>query len=779
MKSAKYFREDAEGQCLTLAVQDAPRGGPVRLSVRRGVGSATARPGFSVPRTTKSPGNNSNVICPCCETVVSGERVRAQLAAQRGGCEVIFDAQGARVGGAVLLAVGVVDPITRKRSYRSPTMDDYRSVWLATKTASDRPKSAPPGELNPVRPSPNARGVTAPTRYGVKRFSELFTSRQRLALSTLAGVIQARASASPEPNALSLGLVLALGRAADQSSSLVRWVSGSEFISSSFPRQALQMTWDFVESVPCGEESANYRAAVEWIAKVIEEELKAGLDPGDVLAADARASPLPDAAADTYFTDPPYYDAVPYADLSDFFLIWLKEALPASHRRVLNFPEGGDLAPKEAEAVWNQAHTVDGKPKGPEFFERAMNEAFAEGRRLLKTDGVGCVVFAHKTTEGWEALLGGLLSGGWVVGASWPVATERAVRTNAQETASLASSVHLVCRPRASDAPIGDWADVARELPLKVRAWMSRLDKEGVRGADLVFACIGPAMEVYSRYSRVVDAEDREIPLGGDPEASEPYKQGYLAKVWEVVGRLALEQVLGKTGGEGSALEEDARLTALFLWALQSTNGNGDAGGEADADEADAGDDEEEGGGGSGKKKGFTLPYDVVRRFAQPLGIHLETWEGRIAETEKGVVRLLPVSERMTQLFGTGGAEAAAEELESSNVRGGVQLTLFPDEPMPPSGVPAKKKGPTRAKGKALRDNAAADRSKQVTTLDRVHAAMLLQQSGQTAALRSLLADERRRGPDFERLANALAALYPKGSDERRLVEAMLLAMPR
>jgi putative DNA methylase len=107
-------------------------------------------------------------------------------------------------------------------------------------------------------------------------------------------------------------------------------------------------------------------------------------------------------------------------------------------------------------------------------------------------------------------------------------------------------SVHLVCRPRLEDAPIGDWGRVLRELPGRVRDLMDRLQKEGVRGADLVFACIGPALEVYSRYSKVVDAEEREIPLGGNPEAHEAHQRGYLAYVWEVVGRAALEQVLGR-----------------------------------------------------------------------------------------------------------------------------------------------------------------------------------------------------------------------------------------
>src|SRR5208282_4599796 len=151
----------------------------------------------------------------------------------------------------------------------------------------------------------------------------------------------------------------------------------------------------------------------------------------------------------------------------------------------------------------------------------------------------------------------------------------------------------------------------------RVADWMTRLQEEGVRGADLVFACIGPALEVFSRYSKVVDAEEREIPLGGDPEAREAHLRGFLAYVWEVVGRAALEQVLGtaeaqaRNGGAG-ALEEDARLTALFLWTLQST-GNG-AEKETEAEEEEGEEDEE--APAKKAKSGYSLVYDVVRRFA-------------------------------------------------------------------------------------------------------------------------------------------------------------------
>jgi len=394
---------------------------------------------------------------------------------------------------------------------------------------------------------------------------------------------------------------------------------------------------------------------------------------------------------------------------------------------------------------------------------------------VLKDDGVGCVVFAHKTTEGWEALLSGMIRGGWTITGSWPIATERPGRLRSQESAALATSVHLICRPRTEDA-VGDWSAVSRELPQRVRDWMERLEREGVRGADLVFACIGPALEIYSRYAKVVDAEDREIPLGGDPEAREPHRRGFLAYVWEVVGRIALEQVLGSaearaTNGVAGALEEDARLTALFLWALETTAG--DLTDQTDqADPTDPTDQPEDDDTPARPARGFSLVFDVVRRFAQPLGIHLPDWEGRIIETEKGVVRLLPVHDRAEQLFGKDGAQAIASRLERET-QGDAQLVLFPDR------QDAAVAPMVRGRRRRSRGEEAVAAQRAATTLDRVHAAMLLQASGKSNALRAMLKAEHERGPEFLRLANALSALYPRDSEEKRLLDAMLLAMPR
>jgi hypothetical protein len=243
---------------------------------------------------------------------------------------------------------------------------------------------------------------------------------------------------------------------------------------------------------------------------------------------------------------------------------------------------------------------------------------------------------------------------------------------------------------------------------------------------------------------------------------------------------MALEQVLGtaearaRNGGAG-ALEEDSRLTALFLWTMQAT----------DLEETDTERNEEEDAGPGEddedqkpkkKKAGYTLIYDVARRFAQPLGIHLDKWEGRIIEKDKGIIRLLPVAERTPQLFGDADAAAMSRRIEADvKAQRNYTFVFMQDAGAAPEiktqkGGRAKKKSDTKAEAPA---------PQQITTLDRVHAAMLLQAGGQTNGLRALLREEQQRGPDFVRLANALSALYPKDSEEKRLLDAMLLAVPR
>jgi hypothetical protein len=608
------------------------------------------------------------------------------------------------------------------------------------------------------------------------RWGDLFTARQKFALVSLA-----RSRLSSEVPYLRHPWAIVVNRIADRGSSVCRWDSSttSEVVKNTFSRQALPVVWDFAEINLFSASTGSFDSVIDFVANVVTS--CQSLRPAQTQLGDATVLPLVDASAHVWFTDPPYYDAVPYADLSDFFFVWLKRTLPGHPLLRDPFDSGNMLTPKEREVVQDETKTYEGRPKDRAFFEQAMARAFTEGARVLREDGVAAVVFAHKTTEGWEALLSGMIRGGWVITASWPITTEMGTRLRARESAALSASVHLVCRPRDAKASVGDWGDVFGALPNRIQDWMDRLSSEGIRGADLVFACIGPALELFSRYERVETPDGETVGLAANPDArSEPARRGYLSYVWEAVGRTALARVLagGGNGGAGM-LEEDARLTALFLWTVQSTELTQetprDSEGPDEEDPDDDGDEEPR----PGRKKGLTLIYDVARRFAQPLGIHLDQWEGRIIETEKGVVRLLPVRERTEQLFGRQGASAVARRVVTAARAGRAPLQgiLFPDLEAARD-QPRRRRGGQRQEAE-LRGEQVVETRRDATTLDRVHAAMLFQASGASAALRELLAAEIARGPDFLRLAEALTALYPKDSEEKRLLDAMLLAVPR
>lgn len=712
--------------------------------------------------------SHAKAICLCCSAVLPPERVRAQLVDQRGGADVIFDAEGQRTGGARMTAVVTKWVGEKVRHYRLTTDADYQAVRKAQERVAVLLKEWEQGEKQDVSPVPDeptpagggsgAGRAFSVQRYGMLQWGDLFTARQKVALAELARQIKLMKMSDVLRELLACALSI-FARACNGNAR----IRPNSSVAPAFGMQTLPITWTFPETIVSGGRSEHFDGALSNVAQAVEQ--FPSISIGQVQAADATDHPLPDQSAGVWFTDPPYYDAIPYSDLSDFFLVWLKRTLP--DKSLLRDPFNSDnpLSPKTLEVVQDETRLVNGQPKDREWFEQTMAKAFAEGRRILSEDGIGSVVFAHKTTEGWEALLSGMIRGGWTITGSWPIATEIASRLRARDSAALATSVHLICRPRPEDASIGDWADVLRELPVRVGDWIERLQGEGIRGADLVFACIGPALEIFSRYCAVETAEGHEVNL---PE--------YLEKVWEVVGRAALQQVLGTAeaqarNGVSGALEEDARLTALFLWTLQST-------GTVEKDSAEGGappprlQDTDAEAVAKAAAKGFSLPFDVVRRFAQPMGIDLDAWNGRIIDQKKGIVRLLPVSERAKKIFGQDGVTAIADYMERDPQKSS-QQTLFPSlEDVPPNIVREP-----RARYNVSSDESLAE-TMDGTNLDRVHTAMLLQSGGHANALRTLIAAEQDRGPDFLRLANSLSALYPTGCNEKRLLDAMLLAVP-
>lgn len=685
--------------------------------------------------------------CPKCHRTTSRERVQAQLRERRGGA-----------GDAMLLAVVRENTDGRGKDYFSPGKEDLAAVAEAEARAEAVHIEMPSFPQNDTRAFP-------PGPYGITNWADVLTPRQKLSRWVVHEVIEEalrRASDEIDDAELLLALRACLYAAysdnAQYHTSLCVWLS--EGVKSVFIQgSGVPMRADFVEGSPLSPNCEGLRYSIRSVQYALNRLSGMRYAPSSPLLANVLDPLLPDESVDIVFTDPPYANQIPYAHLADFFYGWLRLGLQERLTQAFSDPE----TEKARELTENRA-VRDGRVHDRNWYEQKMHEAFVRMKQTIREDGIAAAVFAHKDTDRWEALVSALVSAGWRVTGSWPIATERKQRMRGQGYAALETSVHLVCRPRPEDAGVGDWAEVLRELPKRVGDWMTRLQKEGVRGADLVFACIGPALEIFSRYSRVETAEGREVRL---PE--------FLEKVWEVIGRAALAQVLEAGEHGAGALEEDARLTALFLWTLQSTNGapSGDGEKEAGADE-EAEEGEEEDDAQRRKAKGVTLVFDVVRRFAQPLGIHLPDWEKRIIETEKGVVRLLPVSERARQLFGEDGAHAVAERLEAAAVASPQQL-LFPE--MDP--VPTK---PRLGRGRRARveiSDESLQARREATTLDRVHAAMLLQASGRASALRNLLRAEQDRGPEFLRLANALSALYPRDSEEKRLLDAMLLAVPR
>jgi len=671
-------------------------------------------------------------VCPVTEHTTPVEAIRTQLARRRGGS-----------ADARLLCVISAD--REGRSYRTPEQADLDAAARAAQEL-DRRKAEhrgsesllPDGKLN------HLRGFFNVVLYGMTTWADLFAPRQALALVVLCEALRAAAETEQDTGlrvALQTCLAMALDRCADKCASLVIWNIPAEKVEHVFGRQALPMVWDFAEANPLS--GIGWEGACEWVAKVLVTTTAGVSGPGTAVAASATEHPLPDDSAEAVITDPPYYAAIPYADLSDFFYSWLKRSVGDLHPGLLSAP----LTPKGEECVSLAHRAAMYREKDSAWFEATMTRALREARRIAKPSGAGLFVFANKETQAWEAMLAALIEAGWCVTASWPIDTERPGRLRAHNSAALASSVHLFCRPRERpdgvlrvDA-IGDWRDILVELPKRIKDWMPRLADEGVVGADAIFACLGPALEIFSQYSRVEKASGDEVKL-----------QEYLEHVWAAVAKEALGMIFA--GAETSEFEEDARLTAMWLWTLST--GDGTAATE-EADESDSDDAENEGSAAKTKVKGFVLEYDAARKIAQGLGAHLEDLAS-LVEVKGETARLLPVAERTRALFGKAEEQAptARRKKRDKQLRLGFAAEL---EEAEETGGWGEKGAPERGR----------------TVLDRVHQSMILFAASRGEALRRFLVDDG-VGSDqrFWRLAQAFAALYPAGTDERRWVEGVL-----
>ncbi|MEG3966626.1 DUF1156 domain-containing protein [Microcoleus sp. T2B6] len=655
----------------------------------------------------------------------------------------------------------IVFPKASGRSYQYPSEMDLLSFVKAKEEIEKNKQNAtsslslvPEGKLN------HLRGFFNVVLYGMTEWGHLFSPRQNLMLTTFAklirevGIAISKEEGEDIAKAVQTILTMVFGRQIDYSSSLCMWASSGEFIAHTFGRQALPMVWDYAEVNPLSD--LGWTGASEWVCRVVEEIAAAKLVSGSASLTSATRQLLPDDSVDATITDPPYYAAIPYADLSDFFYSWHKRVLAEIHTNLFKT----DLAPKEEECVSLSHRAAMYRHKDAQWFEEMMSKACSESRRVTSPRGISLFVFANKETSGWEAMLAALINSGWIVTASWSIDTERSGRLRSNNSAALASSVHLVCRPRENPdgtlhEEIGDWRDVLQELPQRIKEWMPRLTDQGVVGADAIFACLGPALEIFSRYSSVEKASGEIVTL-----------REYLEYVWAAVSKEALSTIF--KDADTSSFEEDARLTAMWLWTLSSGDGetgkmpvpqgNGKTGKmPVPQEEEDVSDDDDESTGKKAKITGFSLEYDAARKIAQGLGANLDNLTSLI-QVKGDKARLLPVSERSQYLLGKDAGQAPVKRPK----KGHKQLSLFDTSESTADEV-SEDWGDTNIENPGK------------TVLDRIHQTMILFAAGRSEALKRFLVDDG-VGSDkrFWTLAQSLSALYPTGTDEKRWVDGVL-----
>ncbi len=484
----------------------------------------------------------SSVTCPACGASATAREVGEY---------------GKKVGfGAQLYAVLDIDH--RVRTYRIPTQAEIAGAFVE---AEARLRGLP--ELRDgTSPVPDERITKSQFRilrslvYGIDTFAGLFNARQLFVLGRLAqGVREAHdemivQGIDPDyAKALATYLALLVDRIADYNSSFCGWVVSGEFVSHTFPRQAVAMVWDYTEIDPFSESSGNWDGAVRWIELALKHcSLSAPL-PATVLRGDAQALPFGTGIFDAVIVDPPYYDAIQYGDLSDFFYVWIKRSVGALYPELFSTP----LTPKKQEVIENRADRKSADYISHAEFERRLQRALAEMNRVLRPGGMLTLVFAHTDIEAWERLLRALRSAGLVVTTSWPMRSEMLTRQTASISAVLQSSVVLVCRKSEARGD-GFFDDVVRELEAKIAERLDRFERMGLVGADYFASAIGPAFEVFAKHSRVVRLSGEEVEVGE-----------LMTLARQVVARRAMGKLLGDESV--SSLDPVSLMYLTWRWA--------------------------------------------------------------------------------------------------------------------------------------------------------------------------------------------------------------------
>ena len=441
--------------------------------------------------------SRSGVTCPCCGTVMNKQDIQ-QIGLK--GCL-----------GATMTAV-VVDGSNGKE-YRLPIPEEIR---LAAEAANETDQMFAQVSFGlPNEPlTLDAKGNTWCILYGFDTFQKLFTSRQLLSLGSfvkhtiaVSEFMHRMGYSSEWKEAIRSYLACTLSKTIHLGCSLCTWHQGNQQIRQVFARYALPLTWDFAESVPIGKSCGSYLSMLEFIEESLINLFKAVDTQQTILPTvkEISATQIATVSVDVIVTDPPYYDAIGYSVLMDFFYVWLR-------RMLYNLSPDIDKAFQTAlSPKWDHEHS-DGeliddasrfngdRQKSKSNYEAGMSRVFQAAYKALTPEGRLVVVFAHKQPDAWETLVSAIILAGFVVDASWPIQTELISRTRALSSAALASSIWLVCKKRPETARPGWDSRVLEEMQEKIIVKLRDFWDAGIRGPDFVWAATGPAMEAYSKH---------------------------------------------------------------------------------------------------------------------------------------------------------------------------------------------------------------------------------------------------------------------------------------
>ena len=369
--------------------------------------------------------------------------------------------------------------------------------------------------------------------YGLNEFHKLFTPRQLTALTTFSELVS-EAQAKAEADAVAAGmkndhlplcnggdgakaygeavgvyLAFAVDRQADIGSSIASWINSIGAIRNTFGRQAIPMTWDYAEANPFSNSSGCFGNMLEWVVKCIDN-----FPSSQYLAEVSQFDAQSDCGLRNIMisTDPPYYDNIGYADLSDFFYVWMRQSLKDTYPELFSTM----LVPKAEELIATPYRHDGSVEKAKNFFEDGMLSACKQMYQYAREDIPVTIYYAYKQSDsddsgtassGWETMLSAVVNAGFAITGTWPMRTERSVRTIAQGTNALASSIILVCRKRPEDAPQTTRRNLVNQLRRELRPALKQLQESNIAPVDLAQSAIGPGMGVFSRYRRVLEAD--------------------------------------------------------------------------------------------------------------------------------------------------------------------------------------------------------------------------------------------------------------------------------